>query len=492
MSDQLPKTLVIFGASGDLTARKLIPSLYRLDRKKRLPEGVRIVGVSRTKLTHLEFQNRMGAAVKQFAGADWNQEDWDQFAPRLQYCPGDASTSEGLASLEEWFKANEGAGGARLFYLSVSPDLYGSIVSQLAGAGLTKAPSPELWRRIIIEKPFGRNTASAQLLNEEIRQFLKEDQIYRIDHYLGKETVQNLLVFRFGNTLFEPLWNANYIDHVQITVAETVKVGSRGDYYDRAGVLRDMFQNHLLQIMAIVAMEAPARYSADMLRNEKVKLLEAITVPDPKEASESIWTGQYEGYLAEKGVNPASKTPTYSAIRLNVDNWRWRGVPFFLRSGKALASRTSEVQIQFRCPPHLMFSLPPGEKLECNRLAISIQPNESIHLRFQSKVPDQEKMTIAPSEMEFQYGKSYSGVAIPEAYERLLQDALGGDASLFMRSDEIERSWAIIEPFLNVTESQDAPIPEEYPLGSMGPVGADGFMDKNLREWLPLYGNRTS
>lgn len=493
MSDQLPQTIVIFGASGDLTARKLIPSLYRLDRKKRLPSSVRIVGVSRTPLSNEEFQRRMGEAVKQFSGHDWHEEDWAHFAPRLNYCPGDASTPEGLVNLQNWFETHEGTtGGARLFYLSVAPSLYGQIVAQLAGAGMTKPPTADLWRRIIIEKPFGHDAASAKLLNEEIRQYLREDQIYRIDHYLGKETVQNLLVFRFGNTLFEPLWNANYIDHVQITVAETVKVGTRGDYYDKAGVLRDMFQNHLLQIMAIVGMEAPAKYTADMLRNEKVKLLEAITIPTDEEASEAIWTGQYEGYLREKGVSPCSKTPTYSAIRLNVDNWRWRGVPFFLRSGKALSSRTSEIQIQFRCPPHLMFPLPPGAKLECNRLAICIQPNEGIHLRFQTKVPDQEKMVIAPSEMEFQYEKSYSGVAIPEAYERLLQDALIGDASLFMRSDEIERSWAIIEPFIHAAESVKAPNPEEYIVGSMGPVGADGFMDRNLREWLPLYGNRTT
>jgi len=489
--DVLAQTVVIFGASGDLTARKLIPSLYRLDRKKRLPESVRIVGVSRTVLTDEAFRQKMAEGIKNYSSADWHEGDWARFASRLHYCPGDAATQGGLANLKEWLAANEPNGaGARLYYLSVAPGLYGQIVARLTESGMTKAPSKEQWRRIIIEKPFGHDYESARELNEEVRQYLREDQIYRIDHYLGKETVQNLLVFRFGNTLFEPLWNANYIDNVQITVSETVPVGSRGDYYDKAGVLRDMFQNHLLQLMALVAMEAPAKYSADLLRNEKVKLLDAITIPTEEEAKETIVTGQYAGYLKEKGVDPHSKTPTFAAIRLNVDNWRWRGVPFFLRSGKALKSRTSEILVQFRCPPHLMFPLPPGETIECNRLAICIQPNEGIHLRFQSKVPDQEKMLLAPAEMDFQYNQTYSGVAIPEAYERLLQDALAGDASLFMRSDEIERSWAIIEPWLKWTESVDAPKPEEYPVGSMGPVGSDQFMDINMRQWVPLIGNR--
>ncbi len=486
--DNLPQTVVIFGASGDLTARKLIPSLYRLDRKKRLGEHVRIVGVSRTPLTDAAFREKMAEAIRNFSKSDWNEADWASFANRLFYCPGDASTIEGLSNLKNWLAANEASGGARLYYLSVAPGLYGQIVARLTEAGMTKAPVKEQWRRIIIEKPFGHDYESARQLNEEVRQFLREEQIYRIDHYLGKETVQNLLVFRFGNTLFEPLWNANYIDNVQITVAETVPVGSRGDYYDKAGVLRDMFQNHLLQLMALVAMEAPAKYSADLLRNEKVKLLDAITIPTAEEAKETIVTGQYAGYLKEKGVHPDSKTPTFAAIRLNVDNWRWRGVPFFLRSGKALKSRTSEILIQFRCPPHLMFPLPPGETIECNRLAICIQPDEGIHLRFQSKVPDHEKMMLSPAEMNFKYNETYSGVAIPEAYERLLQDAIGGDASLFMRSDEIERSWSIIEPWLKWTESVAAPKPEEYSVGSMGPAGSDRFMDQNMRQWVPLFG----
>ena len=279
-----------------------------------------------------------------------------------------------------------------------------------------------------------------------VQTHFREEQIYRIDHYLGKETVQNILVFRFANTLFEPLWNNNYIDHVQITASETVPVGSRGEYYDNSGVLRDMFQNHLLQLLTLVAMEAPARFAADPLRNEKVKVLDAIPIYSQDEAAEHIVTGQYKGYLNEEGVLKESRTPTFAAIELNIDNWRWRGVPFFLRSGKALKDRVSEVVIQFRCPPHLMFPLPPGVTLQCNRLAICVQPDEGIHLFFQTKVPDRETMLLKPSDMEFHYKNAYPDAPIPEAYERLLQDAIHGDASLFMRADEMDKAWEIMDP----------------------------------------------
>ena len=322
--------------------------------------------------------------------------------------------------------------------------------------------------------------------------YLREDQIYRIDHYLAKENVQNLLVFRFANTIFEPLWNHSYIDHVQLTVAESVLVGNRGDYYDQAGVIRDMFQNHLLQVLTVMTMEAPSKYSADLLRNEKVKVLEAITIPTVEEASNQIALGQYQGYLEEKGVPKNSKTPTFASIKLDIDNWRWRGVPFYLRSGKGMRNRASEILIQFRCPPHLMFPLPPGSSLQCNRLAVCIQPDEGIHLNFQTKVPDQEKLVLKPADMEFTYGKAYSSFSIPESYERLLLDAILGDASLFMRSDEIERSWAIMDPFIQAYEQANGIFPQSYPIGSMGPENSEALLAKTGREWIPLYAERNT
>jgi glucose-6-phosphate 1-dehydrogenase len=322
-------------------------------------------------------------------------------------------------------------------------------------------------------------------LNRIVQAHFQEDQVFRIDHYLGKETVQNILVFRFANTLFEPVWNANYVDHVQITVAESVLVGSRAAYYDQSGVLRDMFQNHLLQLLALVAMEAPARYAAGPLRREKQKVFDAVEPPTLDEACSQVVTGQYEGYLKEKDVPADSKTPTYAAVRMHIDNWRWKGVPFYLRSGKGLAGRYSEVLIQFRCPPHLMFPLPPGATLQCNRLSMCIQPDEGIHLNFQTKVPDSH-MAMRPADMEFHYRSSYAGVVIPEAYERLLQDAMNGDAALFMHSEEIERAWQIMDPLIAATERPDAPSPEPYPVGSMGPKCAAEMLGREGRSWMTL------
>jgi glucose-6-phosphate 1-dehydrogenase len=500
--DTGPLTVVICGASGDLTARKLVPSLYQLARKGRLPPEVQIVGVARTPFSDDAFRDKMAAAVKEFTKeSDRDEASWRVFAPRLFYAAGDAARPGGLDGLKTWLRQHEGGKpGRRLFYLAVAPQLYPDIVTQLGEMGLSReAPPAEPkagernaasgWPRLVIEKPFGRDLASARSLNQVVRAHFREDQVFRIDHYLGKETVQNILVFRFANTLFEPLWNYNYIDHVQITVSEEVPVGSRGDYYDKAGVLRDMFQNHLLQLLALVGMEAPARFAADPLRNEKIKVLDAIPILSPEEAAKSVVTGQYAGYHQEKGVAPDSRTPTYAAVQLAIDNWRWRGVPFFLRSGKALAQRLSEIVIQFRCPPHLMFPLPPGTTLQCNRLSLCIQPDEGIHLNFQSKVPDQG-MVLAPADLEFHYRSRYRDMAIPEAYERLLQDALHGDAALFMRSDEIERAWEILDPLIAVVEHPEtvpgAPLPQEYPVGSEGPECADAFLAQTGRSWLSL------
>lgn len=472
----LSTTLVIFGASGDLTARKLIPALYNLYRKGRLPEQYRIVGVSRRSYSHDAFRARLRDGMQTYAADQFDPATWESFSAHIWYQPGDLNKDEEYTTLKAFMDDLEDGPANRLYYLAVAPFLYQPIVEHLGRHGMAK--EKQGWQHIVVEKPFGHDLASAQDLNRAIHAAFNEHQVYRIDHYLGKETAQNILFFRFANTIFEPVWNRNYVDHVQITVTEKVDVEHRGAFYDTAGVLRDMFQNHILQLLALVAMEPPASFNADALRNEKVKVLSAIR---PIALSDTL-RAQYDGYCQTDGVAPDSQTPTFAALKLFIDNWRWQGVPFYLRSGKALHTKASEIIIQFKCPPHMLF-----KQLECgeftpNTLSLCIQPDEGIHLNFEAKVPDSVQETRSV-DMEFHYRSSFGGSMLPDAYERLLLDALNGDASLFTRSDEIEMAWNLIDPILSGWETPDIPPLATYKPGSMGPVEAGEFMARDGRTW---------
>ncbi|MCB9451617.1 MAG: glucose-6-phosphate dehydrogenase [Anaerolineaceae bacterium] len=477
MANDLSTTILIFGASGDLTHRKLVPALYNLFHKGRMPERFSIVGNARSTLSHEDFRTQMRDGTQTFSAETFDKDVWEAFAPHLWYHPGDATKPDDMTSLEGFLADHEGGHANRLYYLSVAPFLYPTIVENLGTSGMAKEDGG--WRRIIIEKPFGTDLASAKALNKLVHSVFDEHQIYRIDHYLGKETAQNILFLRFANTIFEPIWNRNYVDNVQVTVAETVDVGHRAGYYDQAGVLRDMFQNHLLQLLALVTMEPPAAFNATALRNEKVKVLSAIR---PVQIEDTV-RAQYDGYCRAEGVAPDSQTPTFAALRLHIDNWRWQGVPFYMRSGKALATKTSQIRIRFRRPPHLMFNLPQdGEAFAPNTLSICVQPDEGIHLSFEAKLPDSTSETRSV-EMEFHYRDSFEEVIIPEAYERLLLDALLGDASLFTRSDEIEVLWGIIDPILQGWNNPDAPAVTSYTPGTWGPDTADDLVKRDGFSW---------
>ncbi len=477
-------TIVIFGASGDLTARKLVPALYNNFRKGRLPANTRIIGMARSKFTDEEFRAKMRDAVQTFVPREFQSDTWAQFAPSLFYQPGDMTRPEAYPVLEQRISTLATNGGNRLYYLSTAPEFYPIAARFLSEHGMSLEAENDGFRRIIIEKPFGQDLDSAQELNRVVHHAFRESQVYRIDHYLGKETVQNILVFRFANAIFEPLWNRNYIDHMQITVSETVGVGHRAGYYDKAGVLRDMFQNHLLQLLTLVAMEPPHRYEADALRNKKVEVLSALRPITEKEVAEFTVRAQYEGYIHELGVEQFSTTPTYAALKLSIDNWRWQGVPFYLRSGKYLAEKTSEVTIHFRQPPQQLFHFNPSpSKLGTNRLSICVQPDEGFHLLFAVKVPDQG-MQVEPVDMDFHYKESFGEDAIPEAYERLLLDALTGDASLFARSDEIELAWKFIDSIHAGWATRFAPPVAIYKPNSWGPKAADTMLARDERQWV--------
>lgn len=478
MINDLPVSIIIFGASGDLTQRKLVPSLFNLYRKGRMPKQFRVVGYGNTAFTDDQFRAHLEEGVKKFASFEFKQGEWDTFAPNLVYLQGRYTDLADFKRLGAFLKEWEIGSGNRIYYMATPPGVFPNIIDLL---GLTdQLTEYNGWRRVVIEKPFGTDLESARSLNQQIHKTLSEKQIYRIDHYLGKETVQNILVTRFANTIFEPLWNRNYIDHVEITVAEQVGVEHRARFYDSVGVVRDMFQNHLLQLMTLVAMEPPASFDANALRNEKVKVLSSIRPLKEEEVARRTVRAQYKGYREEEGVNPQSMTPTYAAVRLQIDNWRWQGVPFYLRSGKRLKEKLSQITIEFKEPPHLLFPTKSG-RLTPNMLVLFLQPDEGIHWRFEAKVPD-TVAELRSVDMEFHYADSFGKTAIPEAYERLLLDAIMGDASLFTRADEVETAWSLMDPIIEAWEANNQPL-AFYEPGSWGPVEADELLAREGRRW---------
>ena len=479
MSENCPhSTIVIFGASGDLTRRKLIPALYNNFKKGRLTECAHIVGFARRPYNVDTFREYLREGVTAFSPETFDDSTWVAFAQILDYFQGDLNAPDDFVRLDAFLASAENGPANRLYYLATPPEFYVPISGALGAAGMAaQSVDSGPWRRIVIEKPFGYDLASARKLNRAVHEFFDENQIYRIDHYLGKETAQNVLFFRFANAIFEPVWNRRYVDNIQITVMETVDVHQRGSYYDSAGIVRDMFQNHLFQLLALVAMEPPSSFSADAVRNEKTKLFDSIR---PIALADTV-RGQYVGYRNTKGVSGDSKTPTYAALKLYVDNWRWQGVPFYLRSGKGLYSKTSEIAIEFRQPPHLMFRLPPNSDFTPNILSLCIQPDEGIHLRFEAKVPDSDQ-DMRSVNMDFHYG-AFFDKALPEAYERLLLEALRGDPSLFTRSDAIEAAWRLVDPVVRGWEAQDFPPLASYELGSWGPTMADQLLARDGRQW---------
>jgi glucose-6-phosphate 1-dehydrogenase len=487
-----PVTVVLFGASGDLAKRKIIPAMYDLAIHNSLGPRYAIVGFARTPMSDERFRSTAAEAAKSISEVGpIDPKKWSEFASNLYYQAGEYGNTEdfkNLAKRLDELSAEKELGGNRLFYLSTPPEVYPHIVEQLGRVGLAKPSAPDAWVRIIIEKPFGRDLASAKELNRIVLSVFDEKQVYRIDHYLGKDTVQNLLVLRFSNGIFEPLWNRNYVDHVQITAAETLGVERRGGFYETAGALRDMIQSHVLQLTSLVAVEPPARFDATAVRNEKLKVLQSVRPYDLGMVATSVVRGQYgpgvidgkpvPGYRQEPGVNPHSRTETFVAMELQIDNWRWAGVPFYLRTGKRLAKRSTEIVIQFKRAPHIVFR---EREVEDNRLVLNIQPDEGISVSFGAKRPGTE-MGIGHVAMHFSYREAF-GDGTRSAYATLLGDCVRGDATLFDRGDTVEAAWALVEPILDVWSAAKMATVPIYPAGSWGPRESDLLLERSGRRW---------
>src|SRR5215208_6087621 len=480
-----PCAFVIFGASGDLTRRKLFPALYSLALRRILPERFAVVGVARSEETDEEFRDRMKHAVQEFGRDEFNDEVWDWLAEGMRYVATDFADEAGedrVAQVLNELDEKRGTAGNRVYYLAVPPDALSVLVQALG-----KRRSTNGWTRVVVEKPFGRDLESAKTLNAELLRDFDETEIFRIDHYLGKETVQNLLALRFANGIFEPIWNRQFVDHIQITVAETIGIEGRAAFYEQAGAIRDVFQNHMLQLVALTAMEPPIDFAADSVRNEKVKVLRALHTPGPKH----VVRGQYgrgfvegreaPGYRDEEGVDPQSMTETYLAAKLFVDNWRWADTPFYVRTGKRLARRETTIAIQFQRAPHPPFEDSATEELQPNLLLVHVQPDEGVSLAIGAKVPGQG-MRIRTVHMDFMYGGTFR-TDLPDAYERLILDAMLGDQTLFTRSDEVEEQWSLVDAVV-AAWARDRPAFPNYAAGTWGPAAGDDLIRREGREWL--------